>query len=259
MRCPLGLTSAGIVSAIALLPALAPTHAREVQTPCAPVVHAGQTHIVCRFHAAIDHIALYHRDTDGAIYRTFERLEASLSASGRTLVFAMNAGMYHADRSPVGLLTINGEEIAPLNRSTWVGNFYLKPNGVFFVRADGTAGVMETERFRTSGIAPRHATQSGPMLVIDGALHPRFLVDASSRNIRNGVGVSVDGQQIVFAISAGPVTFHEFGTLFRDVLKTPNALYLDGSISRLFARDLNRNDPGEDMGPIVAVSVPTGQ
>ncbi len=102
------------------------------------------------------------------------------------------------------------------------------------------------------------ATQSGPMLVIAGDLHPRFLPKSDSRHIRNGVGVSADGQRAVFAISDAPVTFHEFGTFFRDVLGLPDALFLDGSISRLYSVDLGRDDFGFPMGPIVGLVAPQG-
>ncbi|MDX2307417.1 MAG: phosphodiester glycosidase family protein [Hyphomicrobium sp.] len=220
--------------------------------PCKPLSHAGHGYTICRFDAATDRIRVFHGNPNGTPYRTFDRLATALRTSGETLVFAMNGGMYQDDRRPVGLLVIDGREIAPLNRSAWIGNFYLKPNGVFFV-SDGRAGALETDAFREQRLAPQFATQSGPMLVIDGKLHPRFLVDATSRNIRNGVGVSADGREVVFAISTTPVTFHEFGSLFRDALKTPNALYLDGSISRLYAPGIGRNDGGEDMGPIVGV------
>jgi uncharacterized protein YigE (DUF2233 family) len=91
------------------------------------------------------------------------------------------------------------------------------------------------------------------MLVIDGALHPRFLPDSTSRYIRNGVGTSKDGTRVVFAISGNAVTFHEFASLFRDRLGTPEALYFDGNISRLYAPSVGRSDAGFAMGPIVGV------
>jgi uncharacterized protein YigE (DUF2233 family) len=94
------------------------------------------------------------------------------------------------------------------------------------------------------------------MLVIDGALHPRFIPGGASRHIRNGVGTGADGTRAVFAISNAPVNFHDFGTLFRDRLALPNALYFDGAISRLHAPDLGRSDSGLRMGPIVGVLGP---
>ena len=101
-----------------------------------------------------------------------------------------------------------------------------------------------------------YATQSGPMLLIDGQPHPRFLPDSTFRNIRNGVGVSQDGQTVTFAISDQAVTFMDMARLFRDALGAQQALYLDGSISRLYAPALGRDDWGAAMGPIVGVLAP---
>jgi uncharacterized protein YigE (DUF2233 family) len=91
------------------------------------------------------------------------------------------------------------------------------------------------------------------MLVINGELHPRFLPDSTSLFVRNGVGTSEDGTRAVFAISEDYVTFHEFGSLFRDALKTPNALFFDGNISRMYDRSGGRSDIGFSLGPIVGV------
>ena len=75
----------------------------------------------------------------------------------------------------------------------------------------GRADVFETLDFVKQAPDCSFATQSGPMLVIDGDLHPRFLPDSTSRFIRNGVGTSADGSKAIFVISNNTVTFHEFG------------------------------------------------
>jgi uncharacterized protein YigE (DUF2233 family) len=209
-------------------------------------------YVICEF-AAGDGIELFLRDAQGATLGQFDRVREALEQRHRKLVFAMNAGMYHEDRSPVGLYVENGQQLKKLSTTDGPGNFSMKPNGVFFV--DGAkAGVIETKEFARRRLTPQFATQSGPMLVINGRLHPRFLADATSKNRRNGVGVA--GSKVKFALAETPVTFHQFARVFRDVLKTPNALYLDGSISRLYAADIGRNDIGFAMGPIVAVSAP---
>ncbi|MBC7831773.1 MAG: phosphodiester glycosidase family protein [Hyphomicrobium sp.] len=209
-------------------------------------------YVICEF-AATDGIELFLRDAQGTTLGQFGRVREALQQRHRKLVFAMNAGMYHEDRSPVGLYIENGRQLKKLSTSDGPGNFSMKPNGVFFV--DGKkAGVLETKAFLKRKLKPKFATQSGPMLVIDGKLHPRFLADATSKNRRNGVGVA--GAKVIFALAETPVTLHQFARAFRDTLKTPNALYLDGSISRLYAADIGRNDIGFAMGPIVAVSVP---
>ena len=222
------------------------------QGACRKATIEGAHYVICEFnsHEAIE---LFLRDEAGATLGHFDRVRDALQKRGRTLVFAMNAGMYHEDRSPVGLYVENGHELKRLSTAAGPGNFSMKPNGVFYV-TDRGAGVLETKAFQRRKLDPTFATQSGPMLVIDGKLHPRFVASSTSLYRRNGVGVK--GGHVVFALADDPVTFHQFARVFRDVLKTPNALYLDGSISRLYAADINRDDIGFPLGPIVAVSVP---
>lgn len=228
----------------------------SAEAACRTETRGETDYVVCAFHPARDDIRLFLNDEAGAPYGDFAPIAAALEADGEMLVFAMNAGMYHKDRSPVGLYVEGREEKRKASTRDGPGNFHLKPNGVFWVMDDKeghvAAFVSKTDEFLDSAHFIREATQSGPMLVIDGALHPKFLPDSTSRKRRNGVGVREDGT-VVFALSDTPVTFHEFATYFRDELKTPNALYLDGTISRLYAPELSRNDPGLAMGPIVGV------
>jgi uncharacterized protein YigE (DUF2233 family) len=222
------------------------------QAGCRSETIESANYVICEFKAS-DGIELFLRDAQGAPLGQFRRVQDALAGRRRTLLFAMNAGMYHEDRSPVGLYVENGQLLKRLSTANGPGNFSMKPNGVFYV--DGkSAGVLDTAEFSRRKLKPEFATQSGPMLVINGRLHPRFLANATSKNRRNGVGVA--GKKVIFALAETPVTLHQFARVFRDVLKTPNALYLDGSISRLYAADIHRNDIGFPMGPIVAVSAP---
>ncbi|AWM25400.1 lipoprotein signal peptide [Sinorhizobium fredii USDA 205] len=236
------LAGAAILSAGLAAPAVA---------ACRNVSHLGEDYIACSFDPAANDIRLYSKDQAGAPFKSFKALSLELRHRDEYIVFAMNGGMYHEDLSPVGLHIEEGLEQAPLNTNPGWGNFHLLPNGVFYV-GDGKAGVMAAEAYRAAGIKLRFATQSGPMLVIDGALHPRFLPDSDSLKTRNGVGVTTQGQ-VVFAVSKRPVRFHDFATLFRDALDCPNALFLDGTISSLYAPEINRHDRLFPLGPIIAV------
>lgn len=233
-----------------------PTRGNETVTDkpdiCEETVFEGARAILCVADPAVHAVRLAYRGPDDEVLGSVAKAVAALATVGQTPILAMNAGMYHADMTPVGLYVEGGMELAPLNEDDGFGNFFLKPNGVFFVREDGSAGVRETDAYRTAGLAPEFATQSGPMLVIDGAIHPRFLPDGTSKYIRNGVGVRADGS-IVLAITRDPVSLGSFGRLFRDVAKCPNALFFDGAVSSLAWGTQMVIDAGERAGPVVAV------
>ena len=231
--------------ALALL--LAPVAVEAAE--CRDTTFEGASYTLCEVAVGED-LRLFHSGPEGA-YGSFRNVDAALGAEGKTLGFAMNAGMYHRDLAPVGLYVEDGVEVAPLVTRAGPGNFGLLPNGVFCVGA--TLRVIESRAFKAEAPECRYATQSGPMLVIDGALHPKFLASSDSYNYRNGVGVSEDGARAFFVISNDMVNFHSFARFFRDELGVKNALFLDGSISRLYAPGLERHDAGFPMGPMVGV------
>jgi uncharacterized protein YigE (DUF2233 family) len=221
---------------------------------CRDMAYENVSYTVCDVSISED-LRLFHSGPEGVL-GSFAAVDDLLAHSGQQLSFAMNAGMYHPDRSPVGLFVQDGIAQSALITSDGPGNFGLLPNGVFC--AGDTFKVIESRTMFATLPTCTYASQSGPMLVIDGKLHPKFLSGSTSKNIRNGVGVSADGTTAVFAISNDPVNFHAFARLFRDGLGLPNALYFDGKISRLYAPELGRNDLGFPMGPIVGTVVPKG-
>ena len=244
---------AGLVLLSALVGALGAASTRAAppspQTGCQPAVFEDARYTVCRVDLRSHDLKLFLKGPDGQPFGSLSRLLGS--PMGRGVSMAMNAGMYQEDLSPVGLFVQDGHELRRLNRARGSGNFHLKPNGVFYV-AGGQAGILETDAFAKRHPKASLATQSGPMLVIDGKLHPRFSDEGPSKKYRNGVGVS-DGRSVVFAISDEPVSFGAFARLFRDALGCRNALFLDGSVSALHAADLNRTDISlKPIGPIIA-------
>ncbi len=227
-------------------------HAAE-PAPCRQTAFQGKSFVVCTFDLAVTTLRLHWKDAGGAPYGNVGTLARAMSRSGGPVQMAVNAGMYHADSSPVGLYVEGGQQFKKANTAGGPGNFHMKPNGIFYFTAD-EAGVMETSKFLKTKPRADFATQSGPMLVIDGKLHPRFSADGPSLKIRNGVGVR-DAQTVVFAISNEAVSFGDFGRLFRDALKCPNALFLDGSISSLWAPSVNRSDEFWPAGPILSAKL----
>ncbi|MGO4837340.1 phosphodiester glycosidase family protein, partial [Rhizobiaceae sp. 2RAB30] len=190
---------------------------------------------------------------DGKPFGSLRKFDEAMALTDKRVVLAMNAGMYHEDLSPVGLLVENGRTVVPLNTSEGTGNFFLKPNGVFVLDAVGAAAVMTTTAFAEATAAVSFATQSGPMLVIDGKLHPRFEENGASRLVRNGIGVRAP-HEVVLAISRSPVSFGSFARLFRDALGCRNALYLDGVVSALSNGKGMVVGGTYPTGPIIAVS-----
>lgn len=194
------------------------------------------------------------KDTSPLLYK-FDSLLKALP-NHTSLKFAANAGMYNNDFAPIGYTVIQGREIRELNLNEGGGNFHLLPNGVLWWNKEGEVFITEShalaEMLEAGTAKPWYATQSGPMLVIKGDIHPKFDPNSSSLKFRNGVGVCTDGE-IKFINSDEPVSFYQFASLFKDELKCPNALFLDGGVaSALYAPDVDQNDD-KNMGVMVGM------
>lgn len=172
----------------------------------------------------------------------------------RTVAFAMNAGMFHPDGTPVGLHVHQGIATAPLNEDTdRPGNFFLEPNGVFGVDASGNWQVVTTDE--AAGITWVEATQSGPMLLIDGKLNPLFNAGSPNAYLRNGVGRAADGT-VWMACSREPLNFHTFAEAMR-ARGCTDALYLDGAISQAWELGHSPTPPATgSFGPVLLVFLP---
>lgn len=186
---------------------------------------------------------------------TFNKLLTALPPS-QSLAFAMNAGMYNERYAPIGYTVIDGQEILSLNLKEGGGNFHLMPNGVMWWDKSGNVQITESnaldQQLKSGKAQPWYATQSGPMLVINDTIHPKFNPESTSLKFRNGAGVCTDGS-IQFVDSDEPVSFYEFAALFKDNLNCPNALFLDGGIaSALYAPSINRHDKKE-MGVMIGL------
>jgi uncharacterized protein YigE (DUF2233 family) len=224
--------------------------ALQEAAPCEGRSFEGSRFTVCSFDARRDTLRLVLNGPDGKPLRSFPALEGALGAEARQVRFAMNAGMYDEEGDPIGLFVQNGDTVKRLNTNKGPGNFHLLPNGVFAVDKEGRVSVTATPKAKPEAAA--WATQSGPMLVIGGKLHPKFDADGPSRLIRNGVGVK-DPRTAFFVISEDAVSFGRFARFFRDALGCPDALFLDGTVSSLWHPAAGRQDGYAGLGPMLVV------
>ena len=188
----------------------------------------------------------------GKPYRSLSELAVGLGEKAGNVAFAMNGGMFDEAGLPIGYYVENAKRAHALNRNEGWGNFHLQPNGVFF--GTGTRWEVRTSQDFAAHVAkrPQFGTQSGPMLVIAGKLHPSIDADGPSQKLRNAVGVDREGRAH-FVISEAPISFGKLARYFRDVLHTPNALFLDGSVSSLWDPHMHRVDGGPPLGPLIVV------
>jgi uncharacterized protein YigE (DUF2233 family) len=185
-------------------------------------------------------IKMLWRNPAGAPYGS---LGEAYRQIGADLLAVTNAGIYSDKRAPEGLHLEGGVSLSPLNLNNGDGNFYWKPNGVFYVAGDG-AGIMESEKFdslnKRAGV--REATQSGPLLVIDGKVNPNLKPDSRYLYVRNGIGVKT-ADDVYIMVSEDEVNLHDFASVFAQQLHCRDALYLDGCVSQLYLPGRNSYVP----------------
>ncbi|MGV3696637.1 phosphodiester glycosidase family protein [Flavobacterium sp.] len=195
-------------------------------------------------------IVMFLKDKKGNNYGSISNLKSDLEHRHEELLFATNGGMYKKDRSPQGVFIENSIFRTNIDTTNGEGNFYLKPNGVFYTTLDGFAKISKTEEF-TGGKSVAFATQSGPMLVIDGAIHTAFKKGSANKNVRNGVGILPNGQ-VLFAMSKKEINFYDFAEFFK-YKGCKNALYLDGFVSRTYCPSQNWEQTDGDFGVIIGI------
>jgi uncharacterized protein YigE (DUF2233 family) len=197
-------------------------------------------------------LKMFWKDSQNQPFKTFQKLEQHLAKNGVKLLAAMNAGIFDKTYTPLGLHIQRGQPLHKLNaRTTAFGNFYMQPNGVFFLNARG-AKILSTQEFIRTQPDALEATQSGPMLVLKNRINSKFQKNSSNQLVRNGVGVETDSS-VHLVISQSWVSFYDLAAFFKDVLHCPNALYLDGNISGLYLPNSSFDSMGDYAGMIGVV------
>lgn len=196
-------------------------------------------------------VEFYWKNEKGENFKNIENLKFWLKQRKKTLVFGTNGGMYRKNNSPQGLYIENKIQKAKVDTTNGNGNFYLKPNGVFYIKTDKTTNICLTNDFVNDGKI-KYATQSGPMLVINGKIHYAFKKNSTNLNVRNGVGV-LPNNEIMFVMSKKEINFYEFAEYFKNN-GCKNALYLDGFVSRTYLPEKNWIQTDGDFGVIIGVT-----
>ena len=196
-------------------------------------------------------IEFFWKNKKSENYKNAENLISWLKAKNKKLLFSTNGGMYKKDRSPVGLFIENGIRKTEIDTSSGGGNFYLKPNGIFYITKQNSALICETTQFKDDGKV-KFATQSGPMLLLNGEIHSAFKKESVNLNIRNGVGI-LPNNEIIFAMSKKEINFFEFAEYFKQ-FGCKNALYLDGFVSRTYLPEKEWRQIDGDFGVIIGVT-----
>jgi uncharacterized protein YigE (DUF2233 family) len=196
-------------------------------------------------------LQLYWKNDKGETLNSIQNLKTFVESKNLTLTFAMNGGMFNKDFNPQGLFIQNSKTLAILDTTEGNGNFYLKPNGVFYITTHNIPSICKTTNF-VDNKEIKFATQSGPMLVIDGQIHSAFKEGSTNLNIRNGVGI-LPNNKVVFAMSKNEINFYYFAKYFQS-LGCKNALYLDGFVSRTYLPEKNWTQTDGNFGVIIGVT-----
>ena len=218
-NCEIGGTLSMVICALSMVCVMAQEVAQEVAQ-----IQEREYELV---RSGADAVSIWWQDEEQKPLKTIQRAKAYAEQQGVELMYLVNGGIFEPTLQPTGLLVINGEEKSALNLRAGRGNFYLKPNGVFLITDGGDAKVVDALEYKGGS---RYAVQSGPLLLSGGQRHPAFNKQSESRKVRNGVGVTREGE-VVLLLSREPVNFYEFAEAFR-ALGCEDALYLDGVISR---------------------------
>lgn len=196
-------------------------------------------------------IKLYFKNDKNENLKSILNLKKYLELKNQKLVFATNGGMYKKDNSPVGLFIQDNKLITPLDTTSGNGNFYLKPNGVFYLSDKKEGFISKTENYKNNKDI-KFATQSGPMLVIDNEINSVFNKSSSNINIRSGVGILPNGN-VLFGMSNSEINFYNFAEFFKN-RGCKNALYLDGFVSRTYCPEKNNEQVDGDFGVIIGIT-----
>lgn len=220
---------------------------------CTKKIQDENTFVLYKINPQKQNLQFYWKSSKNEILKSIDHLKNEAESKNENLVFAMNGGMFEPDNSPKGLYIENFKILKPLDTQQGSGNFYLRPNGVFYITQNNKPGIVETKKYRQKSEI-KYATQSGPMLLMNGTINTIFQKNSNNLNIRNGVGILENGE-IIFAMSKKEINFYRLAELFREI-GCKNALYLDGYVSRTYLPEKKWIQKDGNFGVMIGVTEP---
>ncbi len=223
----------------------------------ATVEHLDMAHDYITYEAKPDscQIRMYWKDDKRNILGSLGRLQQYTAQKGFDLLYACNDGMYMQNQAPLGYYVEDEKTLQKINTKTGIGNFYLKPKGIFYTDEYNIPHIQSIEtasdRILLQSKKITYLTQSGPMLIHNNAINPLFTQGSTNINVRNGAGILPNGHAY-FAMSTYPVSFYDFAKHFKDK-GCSEALYFDGFVSRSFCPQQNYRQMDGDFGVIIAI------
>lgn len=209
--------------------------------------------IIFKANPKVENISFYWKNDDGQVLKSIDNLKKKVERDDKNLKFAMNGGMFEKNNLPKGLYIENFKILNKIDTLSGEGNFYLNPNGVFYLTKNNDAELIETKKFKYNPNI-KYATQSGPLLLVNEEINPIFKNDSKNLNIRNGVGILEDGN-VVFIMSKNEVNFYNFASVFKE-LGCKKALYLDGFVSKTYYPEGKWIQKDGDFGVMIGITEP---
>ena len=191
-------------------------------------------------------IKIYWKDKNGEAYSELSKVIQG--NPGDKINFATNGGIYSIEYKPKGLYIENYKIISKIDLRDGEGNFYMQPNGVFFIE-DNQPKISESKSF-TYNENISYAVQSGPLLVKDGVINKKTGKDSKSSKIRSAVGITKENK-VFFLMSSEGINFYNFSKYALDNLECRDLLFLDGTISKMYFSD-EKEAPKQDY-PFVTI------
>ena len=194
-------------------------------------------------------IKMYWKSDDGTPYKSMKEFISKLS--DRKILFATNGEIYSKNYTPEGLYIENHKIISDLNLNNGEGNFYMRPNGVFYIENNKPMITDSNDFVYNKNIS--YAVQSGPLLIKNGEINKSFGENSNSLKVRSAVGIDKENK-IFFYMSKKDISFYNFSKYALDELGCEQLLFLDGTISKMyFSGDRNISEQKYPFVTIISI------